>query len=63
MPCNHVLASQKKAISDVDLHNSSAQRFLALIPTSSLKSHNEDLTRPLKKGNKETVQKMFKNIK
>jgi len=32
MPCQHLLASQRRAICDVDLHNASAARFLALTP-------------------------------
>jgi len=40
IPCQHIMASQRKSINDVDLYNSSAFRFLQL--TSGLKLFQED---------------------
>ncbi|XP_076811105.1 FHF complex subunit HOOK-interacting protein 1B-like isoform X2 [Clavelina lepadiformis] len=45
IPCQHILASQRRAICDVDIHNASASRFLALTPQScriETTSKNED---------------------
>nr|CAB3244292.1 protein FAM160A1-like [Phallusia mammillata] len=43
IPCEHLLVSQRRAICDVDLHNASAARFLALTPAACL---SEPETKP-----------------
>ena len=57
-PCNHILASQRHAIKDIEVYNTSAMKFLMLTPTicqpkpphqvKKVDAKDEEMFRPVK---------------
>jgi len=50
IPCQHILASQRRSIRDVDIYNASASRFLALTPAvcaSEAPKKDDDILQPV----------------
>ncbi|GFU04027.1 FTS and Hook-interacting protein [Nephila pilipes] len=41
IPCTHVMVSQRSRVRDMDLYNQAAEKFLSLIPSSSVLQNND----------------------